>query len=142
MNTLSPELAADADAYIDQQHADHQQLGDLLFATFKYDHKSGRVKTQIRNLQQIALSARQFADIEDFVKTQMGKETSNSKQWRQVGDDVLKQLAKLRAWAERVEAPPEVQLALRLRLARSWVRGVVAAYLYRVALDQMEGGHA
>jgi hypothetical protein len=189
---LSPKQAADADGYIDQQHAQHELLGKLLFDTFGYDRRSSRVSAQVRNLQQIVCSATRFADIEDFVKNQMGKGTDSAKAWRKVGDALLEQLSglrekarqmgaysatrfadienfvknqmhkdsdsaedwrnigdalldqlsRLREKSSQLDASPEVQLALRLRLARGWVRGVVSDYLYRIAKDQMEHAHA
>ena len=140
MIPLSPEHAKQADLHVDDQHEHYQHMGQRLFETFNYDRKSGRINTQIRNLQQIVCSAPRFADIEDFVKNQMGRDTSSAKQWRQVGDDILKELQTLRKRAAEYD-DQELQLAFRLRLARGWVRAVVSEYLYRIALDQMEPSH-
>ena len=140
MIPLSPEHAKQADLYVDQQHEHYQHMGQRLFETFNYDRNSGRINTQIRNLQQIVCSAPRFADIEDFVKNQMGRDTSSAKQWRQVGDGILKELQALRKRAAEYD-DQELQLAFRLRLARGWVRAVVSEYLYRIALDQMEHSH-
>jgi len=141
MKTLTPELALQADRYVDEQHEHQARLGQTLFLTFGYDAKSQRMSTQVRNLQQIVCSATRFADIEDFVKNQMGKGTASARDWQAVGDDVLKQLQLLRQQAERMDESPETRLLLRLKLARSWVRAVVSDYLYRVACDQMEKRH-
>ena len=80
-----------------------------------------------------------FADVEDFVKNQMGKSTGSAKDWRSVGDEVLKHLRDLRERSRAAAADPGQQLQFRLRLARNWVRSVVSQYLYRIARDQMEG---
>ena len=95
------------------------------------------ISAQIRNLQQITCSATRFADIEDFVKNQMGKEMGKEAKWRELGDNVLAQLKTLRRKSEQLDNDPINQMALRLRLARSWVRAVVSEYLYRVARDQI-----
>ena len=87
----------------------------------------------------LPVSATRFADIEDFVKNQMGKEDKDKQQWRKLGDDVLKGLKELRDKTCELDADPNNQMALRLRFARGWVRAVVSQYLYRVARDQMEG---
>ncbi len=141
MISLSPKDANKADQYVDQQHEHYQRMGRRLFETFKYDRDSGRINTQIRNLQQIVCSAPRFADIEDFVKNQMGRDTKSAKQWRQVGDDILTELQSLRKRAAELDDQEETRLAFRLRLARGWVRAVVSEYLYCIALDQMEHSH-
>ncbi len=76
----------------------------------------------MRNLQQMAVSATRFADIEDFIKSQMGRKTGAYKAWRAVGYDALKQLEKLRDQAKTIATDQEQQHQLRLQLARGWVR--------------------
>jgi hypothetical protein len=146
--TLTPELLQQADSFLDteQQHEEAVKLGQELFNVFGSD-KEGRVSTQIRNLQQIVISAIRFADIEDFVKNQMGKEKSNSDKgslgpWRKVGDRILKQLAQLRQKAKELATDEGQRLLLRLYLARGWVRAVIGAYLYAKAHREMEESHA
>ena len=140
MITLTSDQTIRADQYLDTQHESFAPLGELLFATF--GHKSGRISSQVRNLQQIVCSATRFADVEDFVKNQMGKGGGEAKSWRQIGDEMLTQLKRLREQAAKWSDDSEVQLSLRLKLARGWVRAVVGEYLYRVARDQMEQQHA
>lgn len=143
MIVLSDALIQESDRYIDEKHNTFSQLGERFFTTFGYDKENNRISTQIRNLQQITCSATRFADIEDFVKNQMGKERTddrNPPKWKAIGGDVLKQLAPLRAKSQELDTDPINQMALRLRLARGWVRAVVSAYLYKVALDQMNTG--
>lgn len=138
MTVMSNELIQKANSYIDEQRETFSRLGQRFFDEFGYDTKTNRVKTQIRNLQQITCSATRFADIEDFVKNQMGKEKMGKQApWKALGQEVLKQLAQLRAQSEKFDTDPVNQMDLRLRLARGWVRAVVGEYLYRVALDQM-----
>lgn len=138
MTVLSNELIQKANSYIDEHHETFSRLGQRFFDEFGYDKGTNRIKTQIRNLQQITCSATRFADIEDFVKNQMGKEKMGKQApWKALGQEVLKQLAQLRAQSEKFDTDPVNQMDLRLRLARGWVRAVVGEYLYRVALDQM-----
>lgn len=140
MTVLSNELIQKANSYIDEHRETFSRLGQRFFDEFGYDKGTNRIKTQIRNLQQITCSATRFADIEDFVKNQMGKEKMGKQApWKALGQEVLKQLAQLRAQSEKFDTDPVNQMDLRLRLARGWVRAVVGEYLYRVALDQMGG---
>ncbi len=140
---LTPELIQQADSFLDtnQQHQAAIQLGERMFEIFKSD-KEGRVSSQIRNLQQIVVSATRFADIEDFVKNQMGRNAGAYKEWRQVGDEVLQQLEGLRGAANSWTNDEGQRLLLRLYLARGWVRAVVGAYLYAKAQKEMEPSHA
>ena len=138
MTVPSNELIQKANSYIDEHHETFSRLGQRFFDEFGYDKGTNRIKTQIRNLQQITCSATRFADIEDFVKNQMGKEKMGKQApWKALGQEVLKQLAQIRAQSEEFDTNPVNQMDLRLRLARGWVRAVVGEYLYRVALDQM-----
>lgn len=135
MTVLDNNLIQETDRYIDENHETFSKLGERFFEVFGYDN---RVSTQIRNLQQITCSATRFADIEDFVKNQMGKE-QNEHKWKRLGGDILKQLKQLRSESQKLDTDPANQMALRLRLARGWVRAVVSEYLYQVARFQMEG---
>ena len=132
MHVLSSELIRKVDCYTDERHQTFTTLGKELFTQFGSD--KGKISTQVRNLQRIACSARRFADIEDFVKNQMGKGNRN---WRALGRDVLQQLGQLRDYSQTLADDSEDQLAVRLRLARGWVRTVVGEYLYQLALKEM-----
>jgi hypothetical protein len=140
---LTPELLRQADGFLDtdEQHQAATELGASLFETFGAD-KEGRISTQVRNLQQMAVSATRFADIEDFIKSQMGRKAGAYREWRKVGDETLRQLGDLRKTAERLTTDEGQRLLLRLHLARGWVRAVVGAYLYAKAQKEMEQGHA
>ena len=149
MTALSNKLIQEVDCYIDNKRDTFSELGDLFFKVFSYDKTNNRINTQIRNLQQIACSATRFADIEDFVKNQMGKGDKDKQQWRSLGDNVLKGLKELRDTSQELVLDDSAdqsklsesqmkQMAVRLRLARGWVRAVVSQYLYKVACDQME----
>ncbi|MCL6502305.1 MAG: hypothetical protein K6T86_06430 [Pirellulales bacterium] len=140
MNTLpSPQQINEADTFLDSE-AQHQaavRLGDKLYEHFAQD-RGGRVSTQIRNLEQIVVSATRLCDIEDFVRNQMGREGETADQWRKVGDEILEQLKTLRSKAEKLSKVEEERLLLRLHLARGWIRAVVGGYLYKKATSQLE----
>lgn len=138
MHVLSIELINKVDCYLDENHEEFSEMGQRFFDKFGSD--KGKISTQVRNLQQIACSAPRFADVEDFVKNQMGKGDKNAKKWRSVGLDVLETLVRLRKSSEELTADKYDRMALRLRLARGWVRAVVGEYLYRLALKEMEKG--
>ena len=132
MHVLNSELICKVDCYLDENHEKISSLGRRFFDEFGSD--KGKISTQVRNLQQIAGSATRFADIEDFVKNQMGK---GDRKWMALGNDVLKQLTRLRKFSQDLADDEYDRMALRLRLARGWVRAVVSEYLYRLALRRM-----
>lgn len=149
MTALSNKLIQEVDCYIDNKQDTFSELGKRFFEEFGYDKSGNRISAQIRNLQQITCSATRFADIEDFVKNQMGKENKDKPQWRNLGDSILMELKELRDTSQELVPDDSAnqsklsesqmkQMAVRLRLARGWVRAVVSQYLYRVARDQME----
>ena len=55
-----------------------------------------------------------------------------------MGRKVLQQLSTLRVDSLSMHHDDMNRMALRLYLARGWVRAVVGQYLYRVALDRMD----
>ena len=130
MPALNTDLISKADRYVDEHHKDFVALGRRFFDDFG----SERGRTQVRNLQQIACSTTRFADVEDFVKNQIGK--GNGK-WKGVGPEVLDQLSTLRNRSDELDGDPTNRMALRLRLARGWARAVVSEYLYRLAMKEM-----
>ena len=132
MHVLNTELICKVDCYLDENHEKFSSLGGQFFEIFGSD--KGKISTQVRNLQQVAGSATRFADVEDFVKNQMGK---GDRKWMALGNDVLKQLTRLRKFSQDLAADEYDRMALRLRLARGWARAVVSEYLYRLALRRM-----
>lgn len=102
------------------------------------EKKGGPVSSQLRNLQQMAVSSVRFSDIEDFVKRQMGRGGKSSMPWRQVGEKILGQLEKLRKKASELTSDPHEQFLLRQYLARGWIRAFVGGYMLAKALDEMD----
>jgi hypothetical protein len=134
---LSTDLIRKADAYLDgEAHDTFAALGSTFYQVFGADPE-GRINTQIRNLQQVVVSATRFGDIEDFVKNQMGKNTRAARDWRRMGDRALDLLKALRQQAEALSGDEGQRLQLRLHLARGWVRAVVGAYLFDKAHEEM-----
>jgi hypothetical protein len=140
---LTSELVRQADCFLDQetQHHAAAELGEFFYREFGTD-REGRISSQVRNLQQMAVSATRLADVEDFVKNQMGRKTGAYKQWRQVGNETLRQLGQLRQAADRLTTDENQRLLLRLHFARGWVRAVLGSYLYAKALKEMQESHA
>jgi hypothetical protein len=140
---FTSELLQKADGFLDAdtQHKAASELGEIFYREFGAD-REGRISSQVRNLQQMAVSASRFADIEDFVKNQMVRKAGAYKEWRRVGDKTLRQLAELRKAADEFATDEGQRLLLRLHLARGWVRAVVGAYLYAKAQKEMEESHA
>lgn len=137
MIVLNDKLIREVNLYIEENHQTFSELGKRFFEEFGYDKKRNNIRAQIRNLENITCSATRFTDIEDFVKNQMGKEPKNRREWKALGGEVLQQLKQLRDKSQELDAKPYIQMALRLHLARGWVRAVVSEYLYCVARDQM-----
>jgi hypothetical protein len=135
---ISAHLIERADDFLDQeqQREKTRNMGKQLFEHFGAD-KEGRVSTQVRNLQQIVVSATRFADIEDFIKNQMGRHTAVASQWRAIGDDLLSHLEVLRNKAGELTQDEPQRRLIRLHLARGWINAVVSAYLYEKAQIEM-----
>ena len=120
MIVLNRELIQEVDGYIETNRNTFSDLGDCFFDVFSYDKEKNNISTQIRNLQQITCSATRFADVEDFVKNQMGKERvdqHHQPKWRQLGDEVLQGLESLRVKSQELDSDTTKQMAVRLRLA-------------------------
>ena len=129
------------DQYLDDHHDRFKALGACFFEVFDSVPQS-RISAQVRNLQQIVLSAQRFSDIEAFVKNQMGKNSQSSRAWCKVGDRVLEDLRLLQEAAKQSQGTDSAaQLQVRLKLARGWVRAVVSEYLYHRAKREMEISH-
>ena len=86
-----------------------------------------------------------FADIEDFVKNQMGRESQTLKPGVRSGRRSLDLLGTLRnvrvlrpGGTAEDDASPEDQLEFRLRLARGWARAVISEYLYQLARGKIQ----
>ncbi|MCS7239304.1 MAG: hypothetical protein NZ899_13710, partial [Thermoguttaceae bacterium] len=130
---LPVQLKRKADQFLDDE-AQQQSFADLGQKFYRAFHpksheegKSGKkksppVSSQLRNLQQIAVSAARFSEIEDFVKHQMGRSTKSAEPWRQVGEKILEQLQALRKKArEFADSNKEQEFLLRQYLARGWI---------------------
>jgi hypothetical protein len=138
---LEPTLAQKADEYLDgPMHEKANELGQQLYRIFG-TAQGGYVSTQVRNLQQNAVSATRLGDIEDFVKNQMGRGGS-ARDWQQIGPRLLEQLADLRHKAQNLASGHSTvqEHLLRLYLARGWIRAVIGGYMYAKACQEMKRG--
>ncbi len=136
--TLPPEVVQKVNEYLDSERFIQaaRELGRQLFDTLLGGGEDNRGMAQLRNLQQVAMTARRLADIEDFVKNQMGRDIKVAENWRQVGPEVLRQLGELRKRADAIATDEAVRLQVRLLLAHGWVRTVVGSCLYEKARKQ------
>ena len=145
---MNPSLREQADQYIDQNYQYFQRLASQLLAAFPLQR--GHISTQVRSLQQVAVSATCLADIEDFIKNQVGKEFSkrgDEEKWRAVGRPLLAQLGNLRqvrartpGGAEEEQASEDDQLRFRLMLAQGRGLHLVSEYLFLDAIPVKEAG--
>ncbi len=96
--------------------------------------------TQVRGLENLAVSTRRFSEIINFIKNQAGKTGKGAEKWRLVAVPLLEQLDLLQKKADELGGDdPEAVLDARLRLARGWVKQVVAHYLFEQVRPQLEG---
>jgi len=151
-HVMTTEMLAAGNSYLDDgtRRTQWEERGKLLFNTFRIDNK--RVSTQVRNLQAVTLSAQRLADVEAFIKNQMGKDSGQTSQkWRQVGESLLKDIDGIFRTTDSKQSgfllgdiSQEItrnQIRLvRLYLARGWVKSVVASYMYQKALQEMHDG--
>jgi len=94
-------------------------------------------KSQIRGFESLAGSTRRFSEIVNYIKNQAGKERGARARWRQVAGPMLGQLEELEAEADRLASGDAARaLEIKLKLARGWVRQVVAHYLYERSLRE------
>lgn len=98
--------------------------------------------SQVRGLENLVVSTRRFSEIVNFIKNQAGKQNKTAEKWRKVADFLLKQLDQLEAKAiELGGEDPESVLDAKLRLARGWVKQVMANYLFEQVKPEL-GRHA
>lgn len=117
----------------------------------------GGGRSQMKKLEQVALSAQTFGDILNYIKNQTGRTTKTGELWRQrrfgqdlhdmlwnvipaAADNIGKDLYKGLPSPARKELERDwnydhrnVQRTLRLRLAQAYVRHLVAHYTYLTA---------
>jgi hypothetical protein len=89
----------------------------------------GLKSSQVRGLENLVMSTRRFSEIVNYVKNQAGKDSKG--QWPQIVNELLKQLEQLEGKAKEIgKGDPGLILEIRKRLARGWVKQIVAHYLF------------
>jgi len=122
--TLSMETLREIDIFLEEFYPQSQTAGRELARALPE-------KSQIRNLETLVISTRRFSEIKNFIKNQAGKEKEANPQWRRVAPNLLKQLEELENQAATLSGgDPGRTLAIKLHLARGWVKQVVANYLF------------
>ncbi|MBI2566883.1 MAG: hypothetical protein HYV63_07630 [Candidatus Schekmanbacteria bacterium] len=144
---LSPESRKQADRYLDEHAEQPMQLGQRLAEQIGRgtdDQIAKKVMSQLRGLQVQAMSGARFADIEDYIMGRLGRETQKESLWREqlegtargrcsFGDLMLERLGEIRKQAKELANQAEKQdehFDVAIYIARSWIRRMVAAYLY------------
>ena len=90
--------------------------------------------SQIRGLENLVMSTRRFSEIINYIKNQAGKDRKG--QWPEVVEDLLKQLEGLEGKATEIgKDDPATILEVKKRLAKGWVKQIVAHYLFTVSLE-------
>jgi hypothetical protein len=89
----------------------------------------GLGKSQIQAVRTLVNSASRFSDICNYVMSQAGR---HSKEWGELADTMLRNLDGLDKWSEELTQSRNTPIfqEVRMRLARRWIKGVVAHYLY------------
>jgi len=125
----NPQVLQAVDQYLDENIDQHEKIGEL------FAHKMFST-SQVRNLQQIVITANRYTAIINFVKNQIGK-SSKRKSWaslvgdKMIGEVVLDSLEMLMKQAQKIaEEFGESPYTVALQLARGWVEQVVSHYLY------------
>jgi hypothetical protein len=121
---IQPGIIIEVDLFIESIFPDSVRVGQLLA-------EKKMKKTQVRGLENLAHSTRRFSEIINYIKNQAGKEQEKEKKWSETAPIMLKQLEVIgNKAAELAGANTALLLDLKLRMARGWMKQVVAAYLY------------
>jgi len=129
-NIITPETIKAIDLQLETiyETGKSQNLGQRMV-------KVGLGPSQIRGLETLALSARRFSEIINYIKNQAGKDRKD--QWSKIADEVLDHLAQLEKKAKEIGGEdPGVILDVKIRLARGWVKQVVSHYLFQDSLKK------
>ena len=85
--------------------------------------------SQIRNLENLAMSTRRFSEIINFIKNQTGKDKKG--RWPLIVDSLLHQLEDLENKAREIgKNNPGITFEVKRQLARGWVKQIVAHYFF------------
>jgi hypothetical protein len=125
------------DLFLEEFYPEGKRAGMLAAGYFDKEKPGVQLKTpqmkmaQIRGLENLVVSTRRFSEIINFIKNQAGKQNRTAESWRQVAGVFLAQLEQLEAKARELgNADAELVLDAKLRLARGWIKQVVAHYLF------------
>jgi len=119
---LSKDIQSSIDQKLEDIYKDASDAGKLM-------HQQNLKRSQIRGLETVALSSRRFSEILNYIKNQAGKD--KGQQWPTVARTLLHQLGDLEKRAHEIAGEdPGLTLDIKLKLARGWVKQVVAHYLF------------
>jgi hypothetical protein len=87
-------------------------------------------RSQIRKLENLVMSTRRFSEIINHIKNQAGKDIKKKK-WPQIADTLLNQLGEIENKAKEIGKDDFAKIIeVKKRLARGWVKQIVAHYLF------------
>lgn len=143
-----------SDQFYLSPHYDVQQLASDATRIF-LDKNNKAERSQMKGLENIALSANSFSDIIDYIKNQTGRSTRTGDQWRdrmfglnlhnalwhkvreraEQDAETLFKKAQTRKMARALEAEDydrqDLERELRLLYARSYIQHLVAHFVYQ-----------
>ncbi|HPQ40870.1 MAG TPA: hypothetical protein PLV45_10900 [bacterium] len=121
---LDRETLSKIDVYLEQMYESGktEETGREISST-------GAKNTQIRGLETLVVSTNRFSEIINYIKNQAGKDRKG--QWTKFGPRLLEQLDEIENVSRKMsDGDPAKRLDIKLRIARGWIRQVVASYLY------------
>lgn len=128
VQVLEPDILKEIDEYLEEIYPQSMNIGSNL----EYHNFSN---SQIRNLQTMVLSATRFSEIINFIKNQAGKDKKG--QWSLAAPVLLEQLKLIEVKAREIgNLEPGKVLEVKIRMARGWVKQVVAHFLYASSIKQ------
>ncbi len=122
----------DIDLFLEDFYGEAQKLGTGA-------SRANMKIAQMRGLENLVVSTRRFSEIANYIKNQAGRQTRSTAVWRNVAGEFLRQLDRLENKARQLGGDDaEMVLDAKLRLARGWIKQVVAHYLFEKVRRDLE----
>ncbi len=122
----------DIDLFLEDFYGEAQKLGTGA-------SRANMKIAQMRGLENLVVSTRRFSEIANYIKNQAGRQTRATAVWRNVAGEFLRQLDRLENKARQLGGDDaEMVLDAKLRLARGWIKQVVAHYLFEKVRRDLE----
>jgi hypothetical protein len=130
---LTPEIRKDIDLFLEEIYPDSEKMGG------KMAKREVSLQTsQARGLENLTVSTSRFSEIINYIKNQAGK-SAKGKGWNIFVEEMLLKLKEIENKAREIGGDdPGTALEIKLKLARGWVKQVVAHYLYEKTREKGE----